>query len=154
MHKPGLWPGFGLICRSASQNLCGCQVTTRHTATYWANWQGAESVTPHFTAAHTVLSSLHHFSAPIPLCWTRCPFWSQQGVAAHLYQCAPWLGSVVGADRQAWLTTGHHVKSVAVWTAAVVVSAVLAGWLRKVQKNLLCGGTGVFLLPLLQPFST
>lgn len=36
----------------------------------------------------------------------------------------------------------------------VVASAVLAGWLRKVQKNLLCGGTGVFLLPLLQPFST
>lgn len=53
----------------------------------------------------------HHFPASgIPLCWTCCPFWRQQGAAAQLYQGAPQLDSSVGVDRQAGLTAGPHVK--------------------------------------------
>lgn len=54
-------------------------------------------------------------------CWACCPFWRQQGAAAQLHQCAPQLDSSVGADRQAWLAAGPHVKYVVVWTPNVVV---------------------------------
>lgn len=153
MCKPGLWSGFGLIFRSAGQNLCCYKVSTRHTAAYRANLQGAESV----TATHAVLSSLPSLpctntTVPDMLSLLEaargsCPVVPACTMVRQLCRC--WQ-----ADMTDNWPSCQISSCVDAGGGGVVASAVLAGWLKKVQKNLLCGRTGGFLLPVLQPFST
>lgn len=109
--KPRLWSGFGLIFRSASQNLLLLL------GTHWAHCHRQGEFTESSICNPTLHCHMlccppsHHFPASgVPLCWTCCPVWRQQGAAAQLYQGAPRLDSSVGVDRQAGLTAGPHVK--------------------------------------------